>query len=292
MYRILVKKLLKCLGIDQKVLNEKVGEWSIKMASNRNYFCTLIQELRSIVPDISDQESSVRETFNDFWEFKRRALQSFQCNLMLKTLKYFSPGRIAVADIGDSAGTHMLYLRRLAGDEYDIDSLSVNLDPGAIKKIESRGLKATRCRAENLGLGEEKFDMIVSFQMVEHLHNPAVFFRRLAKNSVCDRLVITVPYVKSSRVGLHHVRANNQMDTLSAEEVHIFELNPNDWSLLMLHSGWRVIYQKIYYQYPRKWPVISQILSLYWRVVDYEGFWGVILEKDTSFSECYQDWEN
>ena len=292
MYRILVKKLLKCLGIDQKVLNEKVGEWSIKMASNRNYFCTLIQELRSIVPDISDQESSVRETFNDFWEFKRRALQSFQCNLMLKTLKYFSPGRIAVADIGDSAGTHMLYLRRLAGDEYDIDSLSVNVDPRAIKKIESGGLKAAHCRAEDLGVRGDKFDMIVSFQMVEHLHNPTIFFRRLAKMSVCKKLVITVPYVKTSRMGLLYIRQDNSSETVYAEDVHVFELNPEDWSLLLLHSGWRVIYKKIYYQYPRNWPIISRILRLYWRMVDYEGFWGVILEKDTSFSECYQDWED
>ena len=257
MHAQLVKKIFKALGIDAKLFNEKLGGWSIRRALYENGFNTLVQKLRDIVPDISDQESSEKEIFNDFWDIKRRSLQSFQCNLMLRALKYFSTGRIAVADIGDSAGTHMLYLRRLAGDEHDIDTLSVNLDPRAIKKIESRGLKAVKCRAEDPGLRGEKFDMIVSFQMVEHLHNPAIFFRRLAKNSVCNRLVITVPYVKSSRMGLHYVRLNNSRKAVFAEDVHVFELNPEDWSLLMLHSGWRVIYKKIYYQYPRNWPVIK-----------------------------------
>ncbi len=292
MHTSLVKKIFKALGIDAKLFNEKLGGWSIRRAFSGNGFNALVQKLRDIVPDISNQESSEKEIFNDFWDLKRRALQSFQCKLMLKALNFLSPGRIAVADIGDSAGTHMLYLRRLAGDEYDIDSLSVNLDPRAIKKIEARGLKAAHCRAEDLGLRGERFDMIVSFQMVEHLHNPAVFFRRLAKMSVCNKLVITVPYVKSSRMGLRYVRMDNSREDVFAEDVHVFELNPEDWSLLILHSGWRVIYKKIYYQYPRNWPVISRVLRLYWRMVDYEGFWGVILEKDTAFSECYQDWED
>jgi hypothetical protein len=288
----LVKKVFKTLGIDAKLFNEKLGGWSIRRALCENGFNTLVQKLRDIVPDISDQESSEKETFNDYWDLKRRALQSFQCNLMLKALNFLSHGRIAVADIGDSAGTHMIYLQRLVGDKHDIDTLSVNIDARAIKKIESRGLKAVKCRAEDLSLREKKFDMIVSFQMVEHLHNPAIFFRRLAKMSVCNKLVITVPYVKSSRMGLHYVRLNNSREAVFAEDVHVFELNPEDWSLLILHSGWRVVYKKIYYQYPRNWPVISRILGLYWRIVDYEGFWGVILEKDTAFSECYQDWED
>ncbi|MFH1309101.1 MAG: hypothetical protein ABIH85_00305, partial [Candidatus Omnitrophota bacterium] len=76
-----------------------------------------------------------------------------------------------------------------------------------------------------------------------------------------------------------------------AEEEHIFELNPKDWALLFLHSGWRVKYSEIYYQYPRKWPVLSWLWAKFWKLTDYEGFWGAILEKDTTYSDCYQDWE-
>ena len=59
----------------------------------------------------------------------------------------------------------------------------------------------------------------------------------------------------------------------------------------MLHAGWRIAHSEIYYQYPRKWPIISRLMAYYWRTLDYEGFWGAILEKDLTFADCYQDWE-
>ncbi|MEK7846841.1 MAG: methyltransferase domain-containing protein, partial [Nitrospinota bacterium] len=194
-------------------------------------------------------------------------------------------------DIGDSAGTHMLYLKELTKGKFEIDTISVNLDPRAIKKIEARGLKAVLCRAEELDLGEKKVDLFTSFEMVEHLHNPAIFFRRIAKKSPCNRMVITVPYLKDSRVGLHHIR-NKNGKIIFAEDEHIFELSPEDWVLLLLHSGWRVVHSEIYYQYPRRMPIMSQVFSWYWRNTDYEGFWGAILEKDTTLSDYYQDWED
>lgn len=57
-------------------------------------------------------------------------------------------------------------------------TLSANLDPKAIERIRARGPKADLCRAEDLKLPEEKVDWLTSFEMVEHLHDPASFFRR------------------------------------------------------------------------------------------------------------------
>ncbi len=243
------------------------------------------------MPDISNQESSEKDKFNDYLELKRRSLQAFQCKMMLKALEGLPHGNLTVADIGDSAGTHMLYLKELSKGKYDIDTISVNLDPRAVEKIRARGLRAILCRAEELDMGEKKVDLFTSFQMVEHLHNPAIFFRRLAKKSPCKTMVITVPYLKNSRVGLHHIRSRSWKPVF-AEDVHVFELSPEDWTLLLLHSGWKVVYDEIYYQYPRKIPAISTALSWYWKKLDFEGFWGAILEKDTTLSDCYKDWED
>ena len=127
--------------------------------------------------------------------------------------------------------------------------------------------------------------------MVEHLHNPALFFRRMAKKMACDRILITVPYMKQSRVGLHHIR-NRSREVIYAEDEHIIEFSPEDLELLLLHSGWKVIYSRIYYQYPKGWPIISSALSKFWTLSDYEGFWGGILKKDLTFSDLYQDWDN
>lgn len=283
--------ILKTLGFSPKDFFESFSKLSLKLALFENRYGKLVKKLREIVPDISNQESSEKDTFNDYWELKRRILQAFQCTMMLKSLEPGPPVNLTVVDIGDSAGTHMLYLKELTKNKFDIDTISVNLDPRAIEKINARGLKAILCRAEDLDLGDKNIDLFTSFQMVEHLHNPAIFFYRLAKKSSCNKIIITVPYQKNSRVGLHHLR-NKTNKIIYAEDEHIFELSPEDWSLLILHSGWRVIYSKIYYQYPRMLPIVSPLLSWYWRKTDFEGFWGAILEKNTTLVDHYQDWDD
>ena len=283
--------ILTTLGFSPKEFFERFSKLSLKLALFENRYGKLLKKLREIVPDISNQESSEKDTFNDYWEFKRRGLQAFQCTMMLKSLETVPYNNLTVVDIGDSAGTHMFYLKELAKDKYDVDTISVNLDPRAIEKINARGLKAILCRAEDLDLGDKNIDLFTSFQMVEHLHNPAIFFYRLAKRSSCNRLVITVPYLRNSRVGLHHVR-NRSEKIIYAEDEHIFELSPEDWTLLIFHSGWEVIYSKIYYQYPKRLPIVSPLLSWYWRTTDFEGFWGAILEKNTTLADHYQDWDD
>lgn len=104
-------------------------------------------------------------------------------------------------------------------------------------------------------------------------------------------MLITVPYLRTSRVGLHQIRLGTKRKVF-AEEEHIFELCPEDWTLLFMHSGWKVAHSEIYYQYPRKWPIISILLRYFWKATDFEGFWGAILKKDTMLSDFYQDWED
>jgi hypothetical protein len=89
---------------------------------------------------------------------------------------------------------------------------------------------------------------------------------------------------------LHSIR-NRSAVPCDAEKEHIFELCPEDWKLLLLHSGWKAVYEKIYYQYPVGIVFFSRLLRSFWKKRDYEGFWGVVLEKDTSWSDLYLDWE-
>lgn len=287
-----IKNAVKKLGLDKGKLLEGLSAWSIRKAYAENDdLHSIAVRLMEIVPDISKQEESGRDTFNNYWELKRRTLQAFQCRMMMYALENCDIEEITVVDIGDSAGTHMLYLKALAKEKFQLDTISVNLDPRAIEKIRARGLQAFLCRAEELDLGDRKVDLFTSFQMVEHLHNPAIFFRRLAVRSDCERMLITVPYLKRSRVGLHHVR-NKSRKMIFAEDEHIFELSPEDWALLLLHSGWKVKSSQIYYQYPRRWPVARAVLSWFWKNTDFEGFWGAVLEKDMTYTNAYQDWED
>ncbi len=284
-----VKKILIALNLEPIEVFQRFCKTSISLSLRQVGLIKLVRQLKEIVPDISNQEEAYKASLNDYLELKIRGLQAFQCKMMLEAIERLSRGAITVVDIGDSAGTHMLYLKELLKNRLQLETISVNLDPRAINKIKARGLKAILCRAEELDLSGKHIDMFTSFEMVEHLHNPSIFFRRLAKRSACNKMLITVPYLRQSRVGLHNIRHNFKKE-IFAEDEHIFELKPSDWKLLLLHSGWKVIQARVYFQYPRKIPVVSGLLARFWRKFDYEGFWGAILEKDASFSDCYKDW--
>jgi 2-polyprenyl-3-methyl-5-hydroxy-6-metoxy-1,4-benzoquinol methylase len=291
--KIIVKKTLNIFGINAKDVHQKIAYMSIIKAQKQQALSDMGHTLSNIVPDISKQESRENQNFNAYRELKRRTLQAFQCKLMIKALEGFASDKLTVVDIGDSAGTHMLYLKELTKDKFNVETISINLDPRAIEKIRARGLNAILKRAEDIKPEEIKggrIDLFTSFEMVEHLHNPAIFFRRIAKNSSCRTMLITVPYLRQSRVGLYSVRSMLK-EIIYAEDEHIFELNPEDWTLLFLHSGWKVTFSKIYYQYPTRWPFLSSFLRWFWKTSDFEGFWGAILEKETTFSDLYKDWE-
>jgi hypothetical protein len=269
-------------------LKEKIAYVSIVWGIRQQGLRALMEALRKYIPDISGQEFS-DGPYNCYSEIKRRGLQAFQCQFMLDALAGIGKRVVSVVDVGDSAGTHMLYLRQLTQGKYDLQSLSVNLDPRAIDKIKSRGLEALLCRAEELKL-DRTVDLFVSFEMLEHLHNPARFLRGLSCRHESSRLLLTVPYLRVSRVGIYQVR-QNKTGPIHAEEEHIFELNPSDWTLLARHSGWKIVETRIYRHFPGRIPLLSPFLSFFWRRRDFEGFWGVLLERETSYADKYLDWE-
>jgi hypothetical protein len=293
MFKQILRKCVLTIGMNPETLMQVISKWSIRNALRERGYDELVDKLRKIEPDLSEQYSRRKEKYNDYFELKRRAVHAFQCSLMLKVLNELDAVKLTVVDIGDSAGTHMRYLQELTGGKNEVDTISVDLDPIAIEKIKARGLKAILGRAEDLNIGmDQHVDLFTSFQMVEHLHNPAIFFYRLAKKSDCSRMLITLPYLRHSRLGLHNVRNRNEK-IVFAEEEHIFELSPEDWTLLMRHSGWNVVHSEIYYQYPTKWPFFLRwFLRKYWQTTDYEGFWGAVLEKEKTYADLYQDWED
>lgn len=171
----------------------------------------------------------------------------------------------------------------------EIDGLSINLDEEAVRKINAAGGKAMLCRAEEYN-PEHNIDFYLSYEMMEHLHNPALFLYRLAKANKGNYLIVTVPYLAQSRVGLH-CSGNKSRAPITAEQEHIFELSPEDWTKICRHSGWKVLRSEIYFQYPTNIPIISSICRNIWKKYDFEGFFGMVLIRDMSVANRYQDWE-
>ncbi len=251
----------------------------------------LKDKLSTVVPDLTDQYTTYKKDMNNTYSVeKTRCQHAFQINLALKAIKTVESERdqITVVDIGDSSGTHLSYLANTSiykGKE--LNTISINLDPVAIKKIESKGFKAILARAEDLPQHNIHADIFLSFEMVEHLFDPIGFLHSISEKSNCKYFIITVPYVQKSRVGLHQLRKNSS-DDFFAENTHIFELCPADWDLIFRFSGWKVLHSDRYTQYPQSG--LLNLMKYEWRRFDFDGFYGVILEKDYSVSEKYKSW--
>lgn len=273
----MVSKSLKRLII---LLNLK----SLESAVREQGLYMLRERLRGIVPDITNQYTLFKID-NPYLEANVRNMHAFQISLVDRIMPFFrSP---TIVDIGDSAGTHLQYIMSIYNKTHKINSLSVNLDKDAVARIKNKGLNAVNARAEELEKYNILADIFLCFEILEHLSDPVNFLHNLSINTKAQYIVLTVPYLKKSRVSLLHIR-NNQLGPVHAENTHLFELSPEDWKLLMRHAGWDVFAEKIYLQYPLRNPY--RLTKYLWRKYDFEGFYGVILKRDTTWSSKYLDW--
>lgn len=267
-------------------IKKRLPDWltrSLENAAKDQNLNGLIDQLKKIVPDISDQYTTFKVD-SRYLETKVRNMHAFQVSLILPVLDEFR--NPVVVDIGDSSGAHIKYLKGLYTNKGNLRCLSVNLDKTAVEKIQSKGIEAVYARAEDLGQYNIRTDIFISFETLEHIMDPCNFLHALSAKTQAKYFILTVPYVQKSRVGLRHIRMNIQ-ENYSAENTHIFELSPADWKLLFTLSGWKVEYEQIYYQYPR---LLHGGLKYYWKKYDFEGFYGVRLVKDHQWSDRYLDW--
>ena len=261
---------------------------SLKMVRWQQKLNKYVKVTELIVPDLSNQNTK-KKKYTNFLVNKLRNQHAFQIRFVSKIINTldFEP---SVLDIGDSSGNHLLYLSHLC----NLKSISsCDIDPVAIEKLKKKDIKYYNCRADklfkNYNLSE---NIYLSFEMVEHLHNPTEFFRQISINGGdFTYFIITVPYRYQSQVGLKHIRHKNRHDRHQAADVHIFELSPDDWKRLASHAGLRAVKDEIYYQYPRHIPFISRFLKYYWSKGDFEGFYAVAFVRDNTYSKLYESWD-
>jgi hypothetical protein len=266
-------QLLECLWLQ-----------SLKAAAQQQSLSGLIKKLERIVPDLTHQYSRVNLD-NEYLVTKVRNMHAFQLRLIGRVINEIQD--VTIVDIGDSSGTHLQYVKEFFLKNRKHRCLSVNLDKIAVEKIKAKGMEAIQERAEDLCKHNISADIFLSFEMLEHLMNPCSFLHNLSTKTQAKYLIITVPYLRVSRVGLDYVR-NNWKEKVDAEGTHIFELSPGDWKLVFQFSGWHVYYEEIYRQYPCcHWLTLTRKI---WRKYDFEGFYGVILTRENSKSSQYIDW--
>ena len=227
---------------------------SLNLAAIEQGLRGLKHKLAEIVPDLTNQYSSFQVT-GLYQINKVRSQHAFQIQLALDAISLLNKVEsepVNVVDIGDSSGTHLTYLSQIS-PWGGVSASSVNLDPIAVEKIRNKGFEATLSRAELLHEHPDfnkKTDIFLSYEMIEHLLDPVSFLHDMAEKSDCEYFVVTIPYLHRSRVGLHQVRHPGNDRPFNAETTHIFELSPEDWNLVFKFSGWKVVKQVRYTQYP------------------------------------------
>jgi 2-polyprenyl-3-methyl-5-hydroxy-6-metoxy-1,4-benzoquinol methylase len=177
---------------DAKSKIDPLLNWSLKQALKHQKMDKLYGEICKAIPDISNQYSNpdgmncMDEKSPDyaaFYTFKVRAQHCFQVLYSIRMIqKFCGKNAINIADVGDSSGNHIKYLQALqSAYGYNIkDAFSVNLDPVAIEKINKNGGKAILHRAELLHEIDLKCDVMLSFEMLEHLASPVDFLYKLS----------------------------------------------------------------------------------------------------------------
>lgn len=288
----LAKTLLRSLGADPTAVYQSLSRRSIEAAIGEQGLRPLRDRLRDVIPDIIDQYSGELDAgeYGRLWEAKMRGLHAFQIREALAAMETVGRDDMVVVDIGDSSGNHGRYLRATAPAGRLSRVVSANLDPVAVEKIKRNGGEAILCRAEDMALEGIEADLFVTFQMLEHLTDPVRFLHGLATRGRADHLLVTVPYRRHSRFGGSHLRlpADRLPAKMTAEDVHVFEFSPADWTLLARFAGWSPVATRIYYQYPRRSPLA--VTAPMWRHLDFEGFLALTLKRDLSLAEHYADW--
>jgi hypothetical protein len=284
--------LAKSFGLDTRALYQQLSAASVRSAVVEQGLEDVYQRLEAVIPDISDQYTGGFDSqeYERYWKIKMRGLHAWQVSLMLAAVQNLGRPSLVLADIGDSSGNHARYLQALAPADAVARVVSVNLDPVAVDKVIARGGDAVLCRAEEMDLAGIRPNLFMTFEMVEHLTDPLRFLHRLAESGSADHLLMTVPWRRKSRFGGADLRMpDDRMSAQwTAEELHIFELCPDDWLLLARLAGWRPILTRLYRQYPLRSPLVA--LQPLWRALDFEGFWGVLLCRDLSVASRYKAW--
>ena len=214
--------------------------------------------------------------------YKVKALHAFQVSLIDRVIGNESGINInKIVDLGDSSGLHLLYTKEInldILDKRDCSYVGVNIDGGALKKIEDKGFRAIYYDIEEAIFKYEDFadaDYVFMFETLEHLNNPGTVLRKIKEDINPKALIITVPFVRKSRVGIE--KTSTGKINLTPEDVHIFELSPKDWRQLFTYARWTIDYEQVYYQYKRNL-MTNWFWRWYWEYFDYEGFIGYVLK--------------
>ncbi|MDO8282169.1 MAG: class I SAM-dependent methyltransferase [Thermodesulfovibrionia bacterium] len=240
----------------------------------------------NILPSLDEHYITARLSEEE--SLRARLLICSQASFLRKVITVISENGQAVnnyLDIGDSDGSARILLKE-SMKNVDIDTLGINLQPKAVEKMKQKGLEAECIDAMELSKQGRRYDIVSVFETLEHLPNPIGFLESI-HSIVNHRLAISVPLICKSRVSLRYLDDKWPGDKIpTIENIHVFELSPEDWSKIFLHCGWEIEFEKKVRQFPKK-GMLALLMKYTWRKISFEGYWFVSLKKNDEYRKRY-----
>ena len=171
---------------------------------------------------------------------------------LIEKIKCFIDQGSVVLDVGCGDGAYLGYLSSSIGQGFgvDADSTAVKL---ANSKFDERGIE--NCKAECLTIGEaketfektgDKFDVVYSADVIEHLPDPAELLSLAVSVIKKDGLVIigTPLYISDELISPYHVKEFSKQEMRSMIEPFLIIIEE---AVMPLKRKDKKIYQEGYY---------------------------------------------
>ena len=114
---------------------------------------------------------------------------------------------------------------------------AIDVEAALVKHSQTRVTSAEfkELSAENVALIQDKFDIVFSFQVIEHLEDPIIFFRELRKIlNQNAKVVLTTPNPESIAASLMKSKWHG------IREDHVSVLSRKDWLSVFERAGYEV----------------------------------------------------
>ena len=189
----------------------------------------------------------------------------------------FKNGRIG--DIGAGFGLFLEELRKIWGNaEYVTIEPSVEMAKICLDK----GFKVIQNMLEDINGWDEKFDILTSFELFEHLYNPDNFLKKVNKLLKKDGyFLMTTLNVQGFDIQLLWEKSKSV-----SPPHHLNFFNPDSIKYLMERNNFKVISIET----PGKldWNIVEGMVKK--ENVEIDRFWQLIIEKDEETKNQFQQW--
>jgi 2-polyprenyl-6-hydroxyphenyl methylase/3-demethylubiquinone-9 3-methyltransferase len=193
--------------------------------------------------------SMLHTLFKQRSESKNDFVNDYRINHLLSLLNQIkSDKEINILEIGCGTGAFLKKLKKSVDDQHNCTSSNltynfygIDIDQNAIDLCDDKSIKLFNKNAEDFTFDDCKFDIIIHFELIEHLINPTKFIKNIHLNlQINGHVVFTTP----NSLGLETKAIGYNKTRLLAHSIfppmHLNAFNTRNIYFFLLHNGFNI----------------------------------------------------